>query len=226
MAARKVSTRSSPRQGDVNVGATIMGRNMFGPIRGSWGDESWKGWWGDNPPYHHPTFVLTHHARAPIPMEGGTTFHFVTDGIEAALEQAFDAAGGADVRLGGGWRRSRNTSTRLIDEMHLAIVPMLLGSGERLFDNLDGGPDGYDVEFIPSPAVVHAADSGVSDSAQMLVEEREQPLPRVGRGCLVEVVGPVPHESVLRRGYTTTSSPCRLCTAAISSGGMYSSSPP
>ena len=143
--------------GDAGIGATVMGRNMFGPIRGSWGDESWKGWWGDNPPYHNPVFVLTHHPRAPIPMEGGTTFHFVTDGIEAALEQAFDAAGGADVRLGGGVATIQEyLKARLIDEMHIAIVPLMLGSGERLFDNLDNGPDGYGIEFTPSPAVVHA----------------------------------------------------------------------
>lgn len=144
------------KAGDAGVGATVMGRNMFGPVRGSWGDESWQGWWGDNPPYHHPTFVLTHHPRAPIPMEGGTTFHFVTDGIEAALEQAFEAADGADVRLGGGVATIQEyLQARLIDEMHVAIVPILLGSGERLFDQLDGGPAGYRVEFVPSPTVVH-----------------------------------------------------------------------
>src|SRR4029077_1683973 len=89
-------------EGDVGIGATVMGRNMFGPIRGDWGDDKWKGWWGDNPPYHHPVFVLTHHPHEPIPMQGGTTFHFVTDGIEAALARAFEAAEGQDVRLGGG----------------------------------------------------------------------------------------------------------------------------
>jgi dihydrofolate reductase len=144
-------------RGDTGIGATIMGRNMFGPIRGPWTDEEWKGWWGDNPPYHHPVFVLTHHPRPSITMEGGTTFHFVDAGIEAALEQAFDAAGGADVRLGGGVATIRQyLCAGLIDEMHLAIVPILLGRGERLFDDLDGGPHGYEcVEFTASPSVAH-----------------------------------------------------------------------
>jgi dihydrofolate reductase len=149
-------------RGVVGIGATVMGRNMFGPIRGSWNDDEWKGWWGDEPPYHHPVFVLTHHAREPIPMEGGTTFNFVTDGIESALAQAFDAAGGQDVRLGGGASTVRQyLRAGLLDELHLAIVPILLGGGERLFD--DGGPDGLDgapdglecVEFVSSPAVAH-----------------------------------------------------------------------
>jgi dihydrofolate reductase len=141
-------------QGDVGIGATVMGRNMFGPIRGSWGDEQWRGWWGDDPPYHHPVFVLTHHPRAPIPMKGGTTFHFVTDGIEAALERAFEAADGKDVRLGGGAATIQQyLRAGLIDELHLAIAPILLGSGERLFDNLDGGPTGYEcMELVSSPA--------------------------------------------------------------------------
>ena len=145
-------------QGDVGIGATIMGRNMFGPIRGPWKDDGWTGWWGDNPPYHHPVFVLTHHARAPITMQGGTTFHFVTDGIETALERAFEAANGADVRLGGGAATIQEyLRARLIDEMHIAIVPVLLGGGERLFDNLGGGPVGYEcVELVRSPSVVHA----------------------------------------------------------------------
>jgi dihydrofolate reductase len=145
-------------EGDVGIGATIMGRNMFGPIRGSWGNESWTGWWGDTPPYHHPVFVLTHHTRAPITMQGGTTFHFVTDGIDAALEQAFEAADGNDVRLGGGAATIQQyLRAGLIDEMHLAIVPILLGAGERLFDHLDGGPIAYKcTEFVGSPSVVHA----------------------------------------------------------------------
>ena len=145
-------------QGDVDIGATIMGRNMFGPIRGPWGNENWTGWWGDEPPFHHPVFVLTHHPRAPITMEGGTTFHFVTDGIEAALERALDAADGNDVRLGGGVVTIQQyLRAGLIDEMHLVMVPVLLGSGERLFDHLDGGPVGYQcVEFVSSPAVLHA----------------------------------------------------------------------
>jgi len=144
-------------QGDAGVGATIMGRNMFGPIRGSWGDEQWSGWWGDVPPYHHPVFVLTHHPQAPITMRGGTTFHFVDDGIESALKQAFAAAAGGDVRIGGGAATIQQyLRAGLVDEMHMAIVPILLGSGERLFDNLDG-PIGYRcVEFVSSPSVAHA----------------------------------------------------------------------
>jgi dihydrofolate reductase len=144
-------------RGDAGVGATIMGRNMFGPIRGPWKDEEWRGWWGDNPPYHHPVFVLTRYPRPPITMEGGTTFNFVDDGIEAALTRAFDAAGGADVRIGGGASTVQQyLRAGLIDEMHLAIVPILLGSGERLFDHLEGGPNGYQcVEFVSSPAVAH-----------------------------------------------------------------------
>ena len=145
-------------RGDAGVGATIMGRNMFGPIRGRWRDSDWKGWWGDEPPYHHPVFVLTHHPRAPITMPGGTTFNFVTDGIESALAQAFDAAGGLDVRIGGGASTVRQyLRAGLVDEMHLAIVPILLGSGERLFD--DVGPDGRDglacFELVSSPSVAH-----------------------------------------------------------------------
>ena len=144
-------------RGDVGIGATIMGRNMFGPIRGEWGSEEWKGWWGDDPPYHHPVFVLTHHPHPPITMEGGTTFHFVNDGIEAVLKQAFDAADGKDVRLGGGAATVQQyLRAGLVDEMHVAIVPILLGGGERLFDHLDGNPFGYDsVEFVSSPSVAH-----------------------------------------------------------------------
>jgi dihydrofolate reductase len=144
-------------RGDAGIGATIMGRNMFGPIRGPWNDAQWSGWWGDNPPYHHQVFVLTHHPHEPIAMEGGTIFHFVTDGIETALERAFDAADGGDVRLGGGASTIQQyLKAGLVDEMHLAIVPVLLGSGERLFDHLDGGPVGYRcVELVSSPAVVH-----------------------------------------------------------------------
>ena len=144
-------------RGDEGIGATIMGRNMFGPIRGLWEESDWKGWWGDNPPYHHPVFVLTHYPRDPIPMEGGTTFHFVTDGIEAALDKAMDAASGKDVRIGGGASTIQQyLKAGLVDDLHVAIVPILLGSGERLFDNLDGGPDGYEVvEFVSSPAAAH-----------------------------------------------------------------------
>lgn len=145
-------------QGDVGIGATIMGRNMFGPLRGPWGDEHWMGWWGEDPPFHHPVFVLTHHQRASITMQGGTTFHFVSDGIEAARERAIDAASGKDVRVGGGTATIQQyLHAGLIDEMHLAIVPILLGSGERLFDNRNGGPVGYEcVEFVASPSVMHA----------------------------------------------------------------------
>ena len=143
--------------GDDNIGATIMGRNMFGPIRGEWPDEEWKGWWGEVPPYRHPVFVLTHHARAPIPMEGGTTFNFVTDGIESALERATDAAGGKDIRLGGGASVVQQyLNARLLDELHIAIVPVLLGSGARLFEDLDN-LDGYEcVQMVGSKGVTHA----------------------------------------------------------------------
>ena len=139
------------------IGPWIMGRNMFGPVRGEWGSEDWRGWWGDDPPYHHPVFVLTHHAHDPITMEGGTTFHFVTDGIESALRQATDVAGDRDIRLGGGVSTIQAyLRAGLIDELHVAVVPVLLGRGERLFDHLDGGPDGYEcVEFVASPRVAH-----------------------------------------------------------------------
>jgi len=131
-------------RGFENVGAWILGRNMFGPVRGEWPDESWKGWWGDNPPYHVPVFVLSHYGRAPITMKGGTTFHFVTEGIRSALEQAKSAAGGKDVRIGGGVSTIRQyLAERLIDEMHLAISPVLLGSGEHLFAGLDMPKLGY-----------------------------------------------------------------------------------
>jgi len=145
-------------EGDAGIGATIIGRNMFGPVRGPWKDANWKGWWGDDPPYHHQVFVLTHHPHPSIPMQGGTTFHFVTDGIEAALERAFEAADGADVRLGGGAATIQQyMRAGLLDAMHIAIVPVLLGSGERLFDHLDGGAAGYEcVEFVKSGAVAHA----------------------------------------------------------------------
>jgi dihydrofolate reductase len=128
------------------VGAWILGRNMFGPVRGPWPDEDWKGWWGAEPPYHVPVFVLTNHARAPIQMKGGTTFHFVTEGIEAALDRAKAAAGGSDVRIGGGASTIRQYLERgLIDEMHIAISPVLLGRGETLFGGLDLPALGYGV---------------------------------------------------------------------------------
>src|SRR5579871_1133836 len=139
-------------------GAFILGRNMFGPIRGPWPDNHWKGWWGDNPPYHAPTFVLTHHARAPITMEGGTTFHFVTDGIEAALERARDAAGARDVKIGGGVSTVRQyLQAGLIDELHLAISPVLLGRGEAMFEGLDLRALGYRVmESTATDLALHA----------------------------------------------------------------------
>jgi dihydrofolate reductase len=129
-----------------NVGAWILGRNMFGPVRGDWPDDSWKGWWGDNPPYHVPVFVLTHYPRDPIHMEGGTTFHFVTTGIEAALELARKASGDKDVRIGGGVSVIRQyLQARLVDEMHLAVSPVLLGAGENLFKGLSLPELGYEV---------------------------------------------------------------------------------
>ncbi len=150
--------------GFTGIGATVMGRNMFGPIRGPWetaGADPWTGWWGPEPPFHHPVFVLTHHARPPVEMAGGTTFHFVTDGIEAALTLATEAAGDQDVRLGGGAATIQEyLRAGLIDDLHVVLVPVLLGRGERLFDHLDGnpgwGPDAYEcVEFVSSPAVAH-----------------------------------------------------------------------
>lgn len=127
-----------------NIGAWILGRNMFGPVRGPWPDEEWKGWWGDTPPYHVPVFVLTHHARAPIEMKGGTTFHFVTDGIESALKQARVAAKDKDVRVGGGVSTIRQyLAAREIDAMHIAMSPILLGKGENLFAGLDLPSLGY-----------------------------------------------------------------------------------
>jgi dihydrofolate reductase len=122
------------RRGMENVGAWILGRNMFGPVRGPWPDESWKGWWGEEPPYHVPTFVLTHHPRKAVEMKGGTTFHFVTDGIHSALQRAKDAAKDKDVRIGGGVATIQQyLRTKLIDELHLAFSPILMGSGENLF---------------------------------------------------------------------------------------------
>lgn len=138
-------------------GAFILGRNMFGPIRGDWPDDVWKGWWGDNPPYHAPTFILTHHPRAPIVMEGGTTFHFVTEGIEVALERAREAAGDADVKIGGGVATVRQyLQAGLVDEMHVALSPVLLGRGEALFSGLDLSALGYRVtESTPSELATH-----------------------------------------------------------------------
>ncbi len=138
-------------------GAFILGRNMFGPIRGEWPDEAWKGWWGDDPPYHAPTFILTHHARAPIVMEGGTTFHFVTEGIEAALAQAKAAAGDLDVKIGGGVSAVRQyLLAGAIDELHLALSPVVLGRGESLFAGIDLPGLGYRVaEAVPTERATH-----------------------------------------------------------------------
>jgi dihydrofolate reductase len=144
-------------RGFTNIGAWILGRNMFGPIRGPWLDTSWKGWWGDNPPYHVPVFILTHHPRPPVEMEGGTTFHFVTGGIHDALDQAREAANGMDVRVGGGANAIRQyLRAGLIDEMHFAIAPVLLGRGERLFEGVDARALGYDcVQHAASEKATH-----------------------------------------------------------------------
>ncbi len=151
-------------RGFENIGAWILGRNMFGPVRGAWPDERWTGWWGDSPPYHTPVFVLTHHARAPLSMQGGTTFNFVTDGIRAALERAKEAAGGRDVRLGGGVATIRQYLREgLIDEIHLAITPVLLGSGEQLLAGLDGTQLGY-----------RCTRHGAGERAMHVVLERER----------------------------------------------------
>jgi dihydrofolate reductase len=138
-------------------GAWILGRNMFGPVRGPWPDDEWKGWWGDEPPYEVPTFVLTHHAREPIVMKGGTTFPFVTDGIDSALEQARAAAGNRDIRIGGGASTIRQyLQARLVDEMHVALRPVLLGRGEPLFAGLDLPKLGYRVDrMVPGERAVH-----------------------------------------------------------------------
>jgi len=144
-------------KGFENIGAWILGRNMFGPIRGPWPDENWKGWWGDNPPYHVPVFVLTNHARKPIEMEGGTTFYFVTDGIHTALKRVFEAAKGKDVRIGGGVNVIRQyLKEKLIDELHLVISPVFLGSGENLFSDINLLSLGYKcTEHVPSDKATH-----------------------------------------------------------------------
>jgi len=140
-----------------NIGAWILGRNMFGPVRGPWPDNKWKGWWGDDPPYHTPVFVLTSHPRASLPMSGGTTFHFVTDGIHAALQRAMEAANGQDVRLGGGVATIRQyLRAGLVDEIHLAISPVLLGSGEHLLAGIDAPQLGYHcAEHVSTPNATH-----------------------------------------------------------------------
>ncbi len=145
-------------------GAFILGRNMFGPVRGPWPDDAWKGWWGASPPYHAPTFVLTHHARAPLVMEGGTTFHFITDGVESALAQARAAAGARDVKIGGGVATARQyLAAGHVDEIHLAIAPVVLGQGEALFAGLDLRAMGY-------RTVEHAA----TDKATHVVLRRDE----------------------------------------------------
>jgi dihydrofolate reductase len=144
-------------RGFQNVGAWILGRNMFGPIRGPWPDMNWKGWWGDNPPYHFPVFILTHHARQPIEMDGNTTFYFVTGGIREALDRAREAAAGMDVRIGGGPNTIQQYLREgLIDELHVAIAPVLLGGGERLFDGVDLRALGYKcAQFVASEKATH-----------------------------------------------------------------------
>lgn len=140
-----------------NIGAWILGRNMFAPSRGPWLDQTWKGWWGENPPYHVPVFILTHHARPPIHMEGGTTFHFITEGIHRALELAREAAKGKDVRIGGGPNTIQQyLNAGLIDELHYVISPVLLGGGERLFEGIDLRSLGYKcVQFVASEKAIH-----------------------------------------------------------------------
>ena len=144
-------------RGFSNIGAWILGRNMFGPVRGPWPDETWRGWWGKNPPYHVPVFVLTHHSRPPLTMEGGTVFHFVTDGMEAALDRARRAAGDKDIRLGGGASTIRQyLEARHVDEMHVAVSPILLGSGESLMSGLDLLKLGYRcTEHVGTPNATH-----------------------------------------------------------------------
>jgi len=153
-------------RGMEGFGAWILGRNMFGPVRGPWPDDSWKGWWGDEPPYHVPVFVLTHHAREPLTMKGGTEFRFVTGGIHAALEQARDAAAGRDVRVGGGVSTIRQyLSAGLLDELHLVIAPVLLGRGEHLLGGLDTRALGYE-------CVAHTA--GSRAAAHVVLRKRGQ----------------------------------------------------
>ncbi|HEY0946439.1 MAG TPA: dihydrofolate reductase family protein [Opitutaceae bacterium] len=145
------------REAFENAGATIMGRNMFGPVRGPWGSDPWKGWWGDEPPFHHPVFVLTHHAREPLTLRGGTTFHFVTDGIESALAQARKAAGGRDVILGGGASVIQQyLGAGLLDELEIHVVPLLLGGGARLLEHFDVHALNLEtIRTLAGPGVAH-----------------------------------------------------------------------
>jgi dihydrofolate reductase len=146
---------SFARGWNTGVGAEIMGRNKFGPQRGPWADEEWRGWWGEDPPFHTPVFVLTHHPRPSIEMQGGTTFHFVEGGPEEVLKSASDAAGGLDVRIGGGVATVRQfLSAGLVDYMHVAVVPIVLGRGERLWEGLEDLEKGYSVEAVSSPSGV------------------------------------------------------------------------
>jgi dihydrofolate reductase len=140
-----------------NVGATVMGRNMFGGGPGPWGSDPWRGWWGDEPPFHHPVYVLTHHPREPLELKGGTTFHFVTDGIESALEQAKEAAAGKDVSLGGGANVAQQyIAAGFMDELQISVVPLLLGDGARLFDNIgDADVELEQMRVIEAPGVAH-----------------------------------------------------------------------
>ena len=140
-----------------NIGATIMGRNMFGPVRGPWPDESWRGWWGDDPPYHHPVFVLTHHPRETLAMEGGTTFYFVSDGIESALAQAKEAARGRDVWLAGGASVvNQYVRAQLVDEIDVSIAPLILGAGARMFEGIERGPRNLkQIRAVEAPGVTH-----------------------------------------------------------------------
>jgi dihydrofolate reductase len=144
-------------RGFTNIGAWIIGRNMFGPVRGPWPDMNWRGWWGDNPPYHFPVFILTHHARPSFEMEGGTIFHFITGGIHEAIDRAREAADGMDIRIGGGPNTIRQyLSAGLIDELHVAITPVLLGEGEQLFGGIDLKSWGYEcVQFTASEKATH-----------------------------------------------------------------------
>jgi dihydrofolate reductase len=146
-------------RGFAGIGAWILGRNMFGPVRGPWPDDQWKGWWGDEPPYHTPVFVLTHHPRAPLAMAGGTEFHFVTEGFRAALTQATAAANGRDVRIGGGVATIRQyLGAGLIDELHLALSPVLLGSGEHLWAGMDLRALGYEcTKYLPGERAAHVS---------------------------------------------------------------------
>ena len=148
---------SFARRSMQGFGAFILGRNMFGPVRGKWPDHQWKGWWGDNPPYHAPTFILTHYPRPPVEMQGGTTFHFVTGGIEEALQQARAAAGARDVKIGGGVETVRQyVQAGRVDEIHLAVAPIALGQGESLFSGLDLRALGYrTVEHVPTDRATH-----------------------------------------------------------------------